>query len=104
MDAIDLLRKNVASLCEERHLNQKMLAEKAGLPEATVSRALYGNPQLKTVERIAKALDVSIKSLFENPDDIEGFILLRGKSYHFNNTQELTAIEMKQKTVLSVRL
>lgn len=63
--------------------------------EAALSRALNGNPQLKTLERIAKALDVSIKSLFDDPNDVEGFILLRGQSYHFNSETELRAIQQR---------
>jgi transcriptional regulator with XRE-family HTH domain len=65
--------------------------------EASLSRSLNGNPTLETLEKIAKALDVSIKSLFNDLADVEGFILLHGKPYHFNSLQELNAIEKKEK-------
>lgn len=50
--------------------------------------AELGNPTLETLEKIAKALDVSIKSLFNDPADVEGFVLLKGKPYHFNSQAE----------------
>jgi transcriptional regulator with XRE-family HTH domain len=74
-----------------------------GIMEAALSRALAGNPQLKTIEKIAKALEVSIKSLFDDPNDIEGFILLNGMPYHFNSKYELTEIERRTKPSLIMK-
>lgn len=93
MDAKELLIKNIDMLCDERKWNRRSLAKKMGIMEASLSRSLNGNPTLETLEKIAKALDVSIKSLFSNPADVEGFILLHGKAYHFNSEEELQAIQ-----------
>ena len=93
MDTLDVLRHNVERLCNERGWTQKRLAKEMGVAEPFLSRTLWGNPQLKTLEKIAKALDVSIKSLFDDPDDIEGFILLKGKLYHFNSMEELQSFQ-----------
>lgn len=93
MDTIKLLNYNVDRLCNEKGWSHKRLAKEMGIMEAALSRALSRNPQLNTIEKMAKALDVSIKSLFENPNDIEGFILLNGKPYHFNSQEELSSIE-----------
>lgn len=45
---------------------QKELAEKIGMSEAGLSKALRGNPKLDTLERIALELDVEITDLFES--------------------------------------
>lgn len=102
MDTLEVLKQNVERLCNERGWTQKRLAKEMGVAEPFLSRTLSGNPQLKTLEKIAKALDVSVKSLFDDPDDIEGFILLHGTAYHFNSKIELNAIEEqanKRKTI-----
>lgn len=97
MDTKEILIKNIDMLCYERKWNRRALAKKMGIMEASLSRSLNGNPTLETLEKIAKALDVSIKSLFNDPADFEGFVLLHGKPYHFNSLQELNAIEKKEK-------
>lgn len=53
---------------------------------------------------IAKTLDVSIKSLFNDPGDVEGFVLLKGKSYHFNSREELSFKERQAKPSCMVSL
>ena len=54
-------------LLEAKGINQKWLADKAGTTESTISRYLNpkdGNqPEIATVVRIAKALDVSVDYL-----------------------------------------
>ena len=61
---------------------------------ASLNRAMYGNARLDTIEKIANALGVSIKSLFEQTDDdaIEGYIKIKGKIYQFYNREELNKI------------
>ena len=80
-------------LCDERKWNRRTLAKKMGIMEASLSRSLNGSPTLETLDIIAKALDVSIKSLFDDPANVEGFALLNGKPYHFNSLHEFNAIE-----------
>ena len=104
MDNLQILNLNVDRLCNERGWTHKRLAKEMGIMEAALSRALAGNPQLKTIEKIAKALDVSIKSLFDDPNDVEGFILLRGQSYHFNSNAELLSIQERTKQGIKVSL
>jgi hypothetical protein len=53
---------------------------------------LNGNARLDTIEKIANALGVSMKSLFEPLDDVEGFIRVGGQVLQFNNRMELNAI------------
>jgi transcriptional regulator with XRE-family HTH domain len=70
----------------------KDLAADMGIDPASLTRALNGNARLDTVQKIAIALGVSMKSLFEPQDDIEGFIRIRGRTYQFNSREELNKL------------
>lgn len=61
-------------LCEERGLTRKALAEKAGIAEATVWRIIHdtGKVKVKTLEKIAKALGVSIDYIREEDREPDG--------------------------------
>lgn len=87
-----LLALNVRRICKERNLQMKDLAMRMGVDPSALNRALKGNARLDTMQKIADALDVSIKSLFEPMDDVEGFIRVAGKIYQFNNRKELQRI------------
>ena len=67
----------------------KELAGKMEVDPAALNRALRGNCRLDTMQKMATALGVSLKSLFEPLDDVEGFIRIRGKVYKFNSRCEL---------------
>ena len=79
-----ILAENVKRLCKEQGKQLKDLAASMGIDPASLNRAMYGNARLDTIEKIANALGVSIKSLFEQTDDdaIEGYIKIKGKIYH----------------------
>ena len=87
-----ILADNVRRLCKEQGKQMKDLAADMGIDPASLTRALNGNARLDTVQKIATALDVSMKSLFEPLDDVEGFIRIRGKVYQFNSREELNKI------------
>lgn len=84
-----ILADNVRRICREQGRQLKDLAADMGIDPASLTRALNGNARLDTIEKIANALGVSMKSLFEPLDDIEGFIRVQGKVYQFNNRVEL---------------
>lgn len=92
-----ILAENVKRLCKEQSKQLKDLATSMGIDPASLNRAMYGNARLDTIEKIANALGVSIKSLFEQTDDdsIEGYIKIRGKIYQFYNREELDKILRK---------
>lgn len=58
---------------------------------------MYGNARLDTIEKMATALGVSIKSLFDPIDDdtVEGYIKIKGKIYQFNDINELNQLLQK---------
>ena len=63
-------------------------------PSGTKKVVIYGNKRGKAnkMKKIATALGVSLKSLFEQVDDVEGFIRIHGKVYQFNSRQELDSL------------
>jgi len=67
----------------------KGLAGKMEVDPAALNRALSGNCRLDTMQKMATALGVSLKSLFEPMDNVEGFIRIGGKVYQFNSRDEL---------------
>lgn len=93
MTSNEILIFNITRICREKGWTHKQLAKNMGMMAESLSRAINRNPSLRTLDKIAKALDVSIKSLFQDPNDVEGFILLRGKPYHFNSRDELVRID-----------
>ena len=90
-----ILADNVRRICKEQNKQMKELAADMGVDPASLTRALNGNARLDTVKKIATALDVSIKSLFEPLDDVEGFIRIHGEVYQFNCRKELNALLQK---------
>ena len=84
-----ILADNVRRICKERGKQMKDLAADMGIDPASLTRALNGNARLDTVEKIANALGVSMKSLFEPLDDVEGYIRIGEYVYQFNNKSEL---------------
>ena len=92
MDARDILVFNVDRLCQEKGWKHFHLARKMGVKPESLSRSLHGLPRIDTIEKIAKALDVSIKSLFEDPVAIEGFVSVGGKVQRFNSVKEFDCI------------
>ena len=70
----------------------KDLAADMGIDPASLTRALNGNARLDTIEKIATALGVSIKSLFEPLDEVEGYIRIGELVYQFNSRIELESL------------
>ena len=89
-----ILAENIKRLCKEQGKQLKDLAASMGIDPASLNRAMYGNARLDTVEKIANALGVSIKSLFVQADDekVEGYIKIKGKIYQFYRIKELETI------------
>ena len=54
----------VKKLCNTQGLSLKDLANKMGIASESLSRTLNGNPQLATLENIAKCLGVDVRDLF----------------------------------------
>ena len=87
-----ILADNVKRICKEQGKQLKDLAADMGIDPASLTRALNGNARFDTIEKIANALGVSMKSLFEPLDDVEGYIRIGEHVYQFNSKKELYSI------------
>ena len=88
----NILSQNVRRICRERKIQLKELAERMDVDPSALTRSLSGNTRLDTMQKMASALGVSLKSLLEPYDDVEGFIRIRGKVYQFNSRSELVEL------------
>lgn len=70
MTLIENFRDNVSRACEANVLTHQELAEKAGVPTATVSRILSGkmNPPVDVCERLAVAAGIDAAVMFKPAD------------------------------------
>lgn len=93
-----IFAENIKRLCKERGKQLKDLAADMNVDPPSLNRAMYGNPQLSTIEKAASALGVSCKSLLEsiNGESMEGYIKIGAKIYQFNSRKELESIINKK--------
>lgn len=86
-----VLAENVKRLCKQQKKQLKDLASEMGVDPASLNRAMYGNARLDTIKKMAVALKVSIKNLFDpiDNDTVEGYIKIKGKIYQISSREEL---------------
>ena len=89
-----ILAENVKRICKEQGKQLKDLAGVMGVDPASLTRAIYGNARLETIEKIATALGVSAYSLLKPMDtiEVEGFIKVGSKVSQFSSIEELNGI------------
>lgn len=87
------LANRVKEICSEKGLQMKDLAAIMNVKPESLSRTLNGNPQLSSLENIAKALNIGIADLFadkvENniifssttPNSLTSIIVYKDKTY-----------------------
>lgn len=95
------LANRVKEICSEKGLQMKDLAAIMNIKPESLSRTLNGNPQLSSLENIAKALNIGIADLFadkvENniifssttPNSLTSIIVYKDKTYIANTLNEL---------------
>ena len=88
---MDILAENIKRICKQQKKQLKDLASDMEIDPASLNRAMYGNARLDTIQKMASALGVSIRTLFEplDNDEVEGHIKVKGKIYQFNSREEL---------------
>ena len=61
-------RNRIKDICKTQGITQKDLALKLGVSDISLNKTLRGEyPQLQTLEKIAKALNIEVVELFESP-------------------------------------
>lgn len=77
------IRNKVKALCKLQGTTQKELAAKIGITENALNVSLRpdGNPALKTIDKIAGALGVSLSELLSETDEIIPRVEIKEVSY-----------------------
>ena len=95
------LASRVKKLCADKGIQLKELASIMNVKPESLSRTFNGNPQLSSLENIAKALNVGVADLFadktENcvisssatPNSLTSIIVHKNKTYIANNLNDL---------------
>lgn len=97
-----ILANRVKEICADKGIQLKELASIMNVKPESLSRTLNGNPQLSSLENIAKALNVGVADLFadktENcvisssttpPYSLHSIIVYKDKTYIANNLNDL---------------
>lgn len=100
------LSNRVKYICSKQGKQLKDLAEAMGIKPESLSRALNGNPQMSTVQSIAKALNVNVADLFPVQDapptvnsDFMAMVIDKGKVQIINSRHEMImwALNMRER-------
>lgn len=95
------LANRVKGICADKGIQLKELALIMGVKPESLSRTLNGNPQLTSLENIAKALNVGVADLFadktENcvisssttPNSLHSIIVYKNKTYIADTLNDL---------------
>ena len=95
------LSQTVKLLCRKQGITMRQLAEKMQIAPESLSRAINGNPQLSTIQAIAKNLNVEIADLFNShlaQTNLTAIVVFRGKTLVTDNINSLLdfASEIKE--------
>lgn len=86
-------RIRIKEICQSKGITQRELADKMGISDISLNKTLRGEyPQLQSLERIAKALDVDIAELFVRnaPDsEVDGYVKVKGILYEVHSFEDL---------------
>lgn len=55
----------IKEIAKEKGVTLEVLSNKIGVNRVTLSRTINGNPTVDTLQKIADALEVSVRELFE---------------------------------------
>lgn len=88
----------IKEVLSEQGVSQVELASRLNVGVVSIKKTIVGNPTVKTLERMAEALNVPVWHFFINPaeinkcdenDDFVAIIRFRGKYYHADTIDEL---------------
>ena len=82
----------VKEIAREKGLTMSDVAKRMDISPSGLSMALSRNVTMEVLERIAKALQVKISDLFEEPSNISGFIKVKGVIYEIRSFEDLEKI------------
>ena len=86
----NIMELRIKEICKEKGILQKELADKIGVTDIASRASLKGNPTVGTLEKVAKALDVTITELFAAPNnELYGLVQYKGLTYKIDSREAL---------------
>lgn len=80
----------IKEVIKEKGFTVAKVAELIDVPQTSLSRIINGgNTTVEMLEKIAKALGVSVSNLIEVESDLYGLIQFKGKTYKLDSDQSL---------------
>ena len=79
----------IKQVIKEKGYSVTSLAKKIGMTQVSLSRIINGNPTVETLEKIANALDVDIKDLFNSTNDSDAETIYVNRDGNFVPIGEL---------------
>ena len=79
----------IKELCKQKGITLSDVAQKAGIARETLSRQVSGNPTLRTLTEVAKALDVPVYQLFTDSARITGSVRVGDQIYTIDSIQDI---------------
>ena len=90
---IHIMGTRIKEILQEKKMTVSMLADIIGITRANMSNIVNGrsNPKMETLEKIAKALGVSVVELFSPVEktDILGFIRVKDTLHEVKSIEEI---------------
>lgn len=82
----------IKEICKQKNTSISELAVKIGIKQESLSRAINGNPQLETLEKIANALEVHTSELFQKDCELYGLVTYQGTTYKIETREQLMSL------------
>lgn len=79
----------IKEICRERGLEMQDLASMVGIDPASLSRAINGNPQFSTLNKIATALNVDVRDLIATTSQVKGYLEINNRVLKISSVEDL---------------
>jgi transcriptional regulator with XRE-family HTH domain len=79
----------IKEIIKEKELTVAEVAQKMNIKPPSLSRILNGNTTVEMLVRIAKALEVDIRELFGENEELYGLVQYKGQCYKIDSTESL---------------
>jgi transcriptional regulator with XRE-family HTH domain len=90
MAANDQLKASIKKIVKGKGLTIEEVAARMGIKGPALSQTLNGNPTIEMIERIARALEVDIRVLFEGTGNgLYGLVQHKGLTYKIDSVESL---------------
>jgi len=88
----EAIRNSIKKIAREKGLTMAEVADRMGIKGPTLSQNINGNPTVEMLARIAAALQVDIRLLFESSgaeSELYGMVQYKDRSYKIDSLKSL---------------